>query len=137
MPTTYAVIAIDKDGEVIGRSRVVTVKLPPRADVLRLACGLVHGDVRGVACKWSEAQHPNAARYVLYRSVDGGAREAIHRAGLDGRRSFLDQDLERGQTIRYSVVVLDKDGKVVGRSRVVTVKLPPRDARPAAPAAGA
>ena len=128
---TYVVLALAADGSTLGRGGPVVVRIPPPDDVLRMACELARiGDVRGVACKWSETDHPAAVRYVLYRSVDGGAREAIYRAGLDGRRSFLDRAVKRGQSIRYSVVVFDKAGHVVGRGGPVVVRIPAPDAAP-------
>jgi hypothetical protein len=63
-------------------------------------------------------------RYVLYRSVDGGARAKIYRTGLDGRRVFLDQDVAAGQTIRYAVVALTARGRVVGVGGPDTVVVP-------------
>ena len=127
----YSVVVFDKAGHVVGRGGPVVVRIPAPDDVLRMGCELARiGDVRGVACKWSETDHPAAVRYVLYRSVDGGAREAIYRAGLDGRRSFLDREVKRGQSIRYSVVVFDKAGHVVGRGGPVVVRIPAPDAAP-------
>jgi hypothetical protein len=128
---TYVVLALAIDGSRLGRGGPVVVPIPAPDDALRMACELARiGDVRGVACKWSATDHPAAVRYVLYRSVDGGAREAIYRAGLDGRRSFLDRAVRRGQSIRYSVVVFDTAGHVVGRGGPVVVRIPASDAAP-------
>jgi hypothetical protein len=67
----------------------------------------------GVACRWSATTRPGADRYVLYRSVNGGAREAIYRTGIDGRRWFLDTRVRPGQTIRYAVIALSSTGRIV------------------------
>ena len=100
--------------------------ISPVREHLRMACAFVWGeDHRGVACKWSEAKHPKAAGYVLWRSVDGGPRERIYRTGLDGRRHFLDTDVKRGQTIHYAVIVVDKHGHRIGRGGPVEVRIPP------------
>jgi hypothetical protein len=128
----YAVVVVNKAGDRVGQGGPVTVRIPPRDETLKLACELAsNGDQRGVACKWSEANHPAAAGYVLWRSVDGGAREKIHRTGLDGRRGFFDTDVKPGQTIRYAVVVVNKAGDRVGQGGPVTVRIPvPPDVKP-------
>ncbi len=127
----YAVVAVDAAGRIVGHGGPVAVRIPPPADTLRMACELASdGDHRGVACKWTEATHPAAAGYVLWRSVDGGPREAIYKTRLDGRHGFFDRDVKPGQTIRYSVVVVDKMGHAVGHGGPIVVKIPnlaPRD----------
>ena len=123
---TYAVVAVAIDGSKIAVGGPVVVRIPPPPEELRMACALTSdGDRRGVACKWSEATHPAAAGYVLWRSVDGGAREAIYRTGLDGRLAFFDPKIEPGQTIRYAVVVVNKAGDPVGQGGPVVVRIPP------------
>ena len=95
---TYKVVARAASGRKIAASRLVTVRIPRPDEVLRMACApATVGDRQGVVCKWSEATHPRAARYVLWRSVDGGAREKVFRTGLDGRRWHFDTD-GRGRT---------------------------------------
>jgi hypothetical protein len=97
----------------------------PIGERLRMACAIVwDADHRGIACRWSEAKHPKAAGYVLWRSVDGGPRERVYRAGLDGPRRFFDTDVKRGQIIRYAVIVVDKDGHKIGRGGPVVVRTP-------------
>lgn len=123
---TYAVVAVAGDGSKLAVSNPVAVKVPPAADALSLACVLTsNGDQRGVACKWSKATHPAAAGYQLWRSVDGGPREAIYKTGLDGRRGFFDTKIKPGQTIRYAVIVVDRAGRVVGHGGPVAVRIPP------------
>jgi hypothetical protein len=93
--------------------------------VLRFNCFYkVDAAVDGVACRWSASTRATAVRYVLFRSVDGAAREAIYRTPLGGPRHFLDTDVDSGQRIRYAVVALAADGRVVGVSRVDTVLVP-------------
>ena len=127
----YVVVVVDRAGHAVGYGGPEVVTVPPPADTLRMACELAAiGDQRGVACKWSAATHPVAAGYVLWRSVDDGPREAIYRIGLDGRQWYLDPDVKPGQTIRYSVVVVDKDGRAVGHGGPIVVEIPnlaPRD----------
>ena len=99
----------------MARSHVVTVRVGRAAEALRFNCLIIiDGAHRGVQCRWSDALRPAAERYVLWRSVDGAAREAIYRVGEDGRRSFFDTDVKPGQHIRYAVVALDANGRVVG-----------------------
>ena len=129
-PTPIAIRPVSAASDV-----ALTVRIPPRHEEIRLACELgSNGDVRGVACKWSEAGHPSAAGYVLWRSVDGGPRERIYRTGLDGRRGHFDAKVKPGQTIRYAVIVVNKAGEPVGRGGPVTVRIPPHvEARPIEP----
>jgi hypothetical protein len=134
---TYVVVGLGVDGVAVAVSRPVTVVIPPRLERLRLACEVLPDpasvdvvrtaalDPRGVACKWSESQNPAAAGYVLWRSVDGGPREAIYRTGLDGMRSFVDTWIRPGHVIRYAVVVVNRHGGAIGLGGPVAVRVPP------------
>jgi hypothetical protein len=122
---TYRVVARAADGTRLGTSARVTVRVGRTAEPLRFNCFYkVDAAVDGVACRWAASTRPAAVRYVLFRSVDGAAREAIYRTPLSGRRSFLDTDVSSGQRIRYAVVALSATGRVVGLSRVDTVLVP-------------
>jgi len=124
----YFVAAIGPSGDRVGFSNVVTVRLARFPEVLRFNCFFmvdgVDGAIQGVRCQWSAATRPTAVRYVLYRSVNGGARQAIYRTPLAGPRSFLDTDVKAGQTIRYAVVALDANGRIVGVGGPDAVKIP-------------
>jgi hypothetical protein len=124
----YFVAAIGPTGNRVGASNVVTVRLARFPEVLRFNCFFkvdgVDGAIQGVECHWSAATRPTAVRYVLYRSVDGAARQAIYRTPLAGARSFLDRDVKAGQTIRYAVVALAADGRIVGVGGPDSVKIP-------------
>ena len=134
---TYKVVARAVSGRKIAASRLVTVRIPLPDEVLRMACALGSaGDQRGVVCKWSEATHPRAAGYVLWRSVDGGAREKIYRTRLGGRLGFVDTEIKPGQTIRYAVIVVNKHGHKVGKGGPVVVKIPDIAPAPVGPLAG-
>ena len=112
---TYRVVAIGTDGSRVGVSNRVTLRVGWSAEKLAFNCAYVIDTARqGVACHWEKADRPGAARYVLVRSVDNGARQPIYRTGADGRRSFFDTDVAAGQTIRYKVFALARDGRVVG-----------------------
>jgi hypothetical protein len=122
---TYRIVAKAADGTRLGTSAPVAVRFGRLPEALRFNCFYkVDNAVSGVFCHWAAATRPAAVRYVLFRSVDGAAREAIYRAPLDGTRRFLDTDVASGQRIRYAVVALAADGRVVGLSRVDTVLVP-------------
>jgi hypothetical protein len=112
---TYRVVALGADGSRVALSNRVTVRVGRPADKLRFDCAFVlNGDRSGVACRWSGSTRPAAVRYVVWRSVDGGPREAVYRTGIGGRRTFLDRDVTAGQVIRYAVVAYARHGRVVG-----------------------
>ncbi len=122
---SYRVVARAADGTRLGTSAHVAVRFGRPAEALRFNCFYkVDAAVAGVACRWAASTRPAAVRYVLFRSVDGAAREAIYRTPLNGRRSFLDTDVASGQRIRYAVLALAVDGRVVGMSRVDAVLVP-------------
>jgi hypothetical protein len=122
---TYRIVARAADGTRLGTSARVTVRVGRPAEALRFNCFYkVDAAVDGVACRWAASTRPAAVRYVLFRSVDGAAREAVYRTPRGGRRSFLDTDVASGQRIRYAVVALSATGRVVGLSRVDTVLIP-------------
>jgi hypothetical protein len=112
---TYRVVAVGADGARLGISNRVVIDVGRAAETLRFNCAFViDGDRSGARCAWGESERATAVRYVLYRSVDGAAREKIYRTGLNGRRLFLDTEVAAGQTIRYAVVALSAGGRVVG-----------------------
>ena len=122
---TYRIVARAADGTRLGVSARVSVRVGRPAATLRFNCFYkVDAAVAGVACRWAATTRPAAVRYVLFRSVDGAAREAIYRTPLSGRRGFLDTDVASGQRIRYAVVALAASGRVVGVSRVDAVRVP-------------
>lgn len=124
---TYLVVAVAKDGSRIAVGGPVAVRIPGRHHALRFVCAVgSDGDHLGVGCKWSESKDPAAVGYVLWRSVDGGARQAIYRTGLDGRLHFFDTKVEPGQSIRYAVVAVDATGHRVGKGGPIVVRIPAR-----------
>jgi hypothetical protein len=123
---TYVIVARAADGTRLGVSQRVSVRVGRTPEALRFNCFYkVDATVDGVFCRWSASTRAPAVKYVLYRSVDGAAREAIYRSTLNGRRSFLDTKVASGQSIRYAVVAISAaTGRVVGLSRVDTVLVP-------------
>jgi hypothetical protein len=123
---TYVIVARAADGTRLGVSQRVGVRVGRTPEALRFNCFYkVDAAVDGVFCRWSASNRAPVVKYVLYRSVNGAAREAVYRSSLNGRRSFLDTDVASGQRIRYAVVAISAaTGRVVGLSRVDTVLVP-------------
>jgi hypothetical protein len=119
----YTVVAVNEAGSKVAKSNVAKVYVGRAAEPLSFNCSVVIDEgVAAAVCRWSDTTRASAVKYVLYRSVDGAAREAIYRTGEDGRRSFRDRDVKPGQSIRYAVVALNSSGKIVaygGPDRVV------------------
>lgn len=110
----YIVSGLDAGGTRIARSAVAKVYVGRAPEALWFNCFVVIDEgVTSAGCRWSDTSRASAVRYVLFRSVDGGAREAIYRTGEDGRRSFRDRDVKPGQSIRYAVVALNASGRIV------------------------
>ena len=111
---SYRVIAIGTDGHGVRDQRVVSSASAVRRRSSPCGCAyVIDGATQGVACHWSGRRVRRGAVRPL-RSVDGGARESDLPDAHGGRRSFLDTDVKAGQTIRYKVVALAADGRVVG-----------------------
>jgi hypothetical protein len=122
---SYRVVARAADGTRLGASAPVSVRFGRLPEALRFNCFYkADAAVDGIACRWAASTRPAAVRYVLFRSVDGAAREAVYRTRLDGRRSFLDTDVASGQRVRYAVAAFAADGRIVGLSRVIAVLVP-------------
>jgi len=102
----------------------VAVASPDRpVEQLRFGCRRASdGEHRGIACRWAAAD--GARRYVLYRSVDGGPRQAIYRTDADGRMGHFDGPLRPGHRYRYAVVAFDGNGRVIGLGGPVTIGIP-------------
>jgi hypothetical protein len=138
----YAVLGLDARGEIVARSRpdLAVVAARPEREVLRLSCRArivdtaptlstdrAAVDAPGrpvVGCEWSPTHLRRAAGYHVYRSADGGGRELIARTGLD-RTSMVDDNVAFGHRYAYVVVAVDADGKMLSRSRVARVDIPP------------
>jgi fibronectin type 3 domain-containing protein len=121
----YVVVAVGADTSRLARSSVVTVKVGRQPQALRFNCvAVIDTSSTAVRCHWSPTTRPAAVRYVLWRSVDGGAREAVYRTRIDGRRTFVDTDVKPGQTIRYAVVAVTRTGRIVAIGGPDVVKVP-------------
>jgi fibronectin type 3 domain-containing protein len=121
----YVVVGIGADRTRVARSNVATVKVGRQPQALRFNCvAVIDATSTAARCHWSATTRPAAVRYVLWRSVDGGAREAIYRTRITGRRTFVDTDVKPGQVVRYAVVAVTKTGRIVAIGGPDVVKLP-------------
>jgi hypothetical protein len=90
-------------------------------EVLHLSCDIADGRSDAsrikVGCKWRAATSERAAGYQLWRILDRGERQLVARVGLhtQGARDVVPAD---SSVVRYAVLALSEDGRVVGRSRV-------------------
>lgn len=95
-------------------------------EVLLLSCGRTDrsiDDARAhVGCEWRASTSRHAAGYQLWRIVDRGDRELVARFGLDivGARDVLPAGAE---VVRYAVLAVNENGRVVGQSRVQRIEL--------------
>jgi len=138
----YAILGLDADGDIVVSSRPSRVVLHERdrkLDILKLDCrshtaepdvaadSVVEVDsVVSIGCEWTATRSDHAVGYQVWRSVDGGDRHLIGRAGLD-QTSIRDHDVALGHRYRYVVTAVDDEGHVVSRSRAAMVALRPHD----------
>jgi hypothetical protein len=126
----YAVLGLDGDGEIVGRSRVQRVTLARPAhevETMRLACAAHNRESDGVAtvsvgCDWSEVAAPGAVGYVVWKRTDDGERTVLARVDLS-TTAIRDGAVAFGHRYAYLVTAVDRDGLVVARSRVETVAI--------------
>ena len=85
---------------------------------------MVDAAAQGVSCHWARPTARRPCTTCLSGPSTAPPGRAIYRTPLNGRRSFLDTDVAAGQTIRYAVVALAADGRVVGIGRPDTVLVP-------------
>jgi hypothetical protein len=95
-------------------------------EVLHLTCDIADGRSDAsrihVGCKWRAATSERAAGYQLWRILDRGERQLVARVGLD-TRGVRDVVPAHSSVVRYAVLALSEDGRVVGRSRVEQLML--------------
>jgi hypothetical protein len=122
---TYTVVGLAADGTRVAVSAHVKVSIGRPVETIGMRCGITAVTAgKAVSCRWAVATRPAAARYVLIRSVNGGARETIYRTARVGLRSFVDTNVASGQTIRYAVLALSSTGRVVSRGGPIVVQVP-------------
>lgn len=121
----YFVAGVNTAGSRVARSNIANVYVARAPQTLAFNCVRVTDNGTSWArCNWSATTRAAAVRYVLFRSVDGGARQAIYRTSITGARSYADKDVKPGQKIRYAVVALDKYGRIVAWASPDTVQIP-------------
>lgn len=129
----YRVTAVNEAGSRVAYSKLVSVGYARTADRIRLDCFYkIDGATQGVFCNWGKSMRPLVTRYTLFRSVNGGPREAIYRSTATGARSFLDKNVVAGQSVKYGVVVWASGGRIVGVGGPETVLIPTIVVTPAA-----
>ncbi len=123
----YAVQAVTARGRVVGQSEVVWVRIPGVTDIeaLRLACALGPAG-EAIGCEWSLPTVREAAVITLWRSVDGGPREAVERFRPDGPNTYRDPVPVGASRVIYAVIATSASDHIVARSRPETVRLPDR-----------
>jgi len=121
----YFVAAVNAAGTRVARSNIANVYVGRAPETLAFNCVVVIDAAKtDVSCHWSATSRTTAVRYVLWRSVDGGARTAVYRTSITGKRTFVDTAISAGQRIRYAVVALDKYGRIVAYGSPDTVQIP-------------
>ncbi len=122
---TYTVVGLAADGTRVAVSARAKVSIGRAIEIIGMRCAITTVTAgKAVFCRWAAATRHAAVRYVLIRSVNGAAREAIHRTPRSGIRSFVDTKVASGQTIRYAVLALSSTGRVVSRSGPIVVQVP-------------
>lgn len=96
-------------------------------EVIRLDCRVRATDAEQVVrCEWSRPQARAAAGVKLFRldpAVDDH-RRLIYRSGDLHQTTFTDTHVRQGHTYAYGIVVVDANGRVVGRSPAEWVRVP-------------
>jgi hypothetical protein len=123
---TYGVVALSRNGRVIGIGGPVRVQIGTDLRELRFGCTPDSiGDQRGVLCRWSESTASTTRGYLVYRSIDQGPREVIARIGLDGRRAHFDTAVVPGSVHIYAVVAVDSAGNPLAIGGPQRLQWPP------------
>jgi hypothetical protein len=126
----YVVVAIDENGRIVARSRAEWVQVASdEVEALRLRCAL-GSEEEAIGCAWSRPQSRDAFVVALWRSVDGGPRELVHRFRPSGPHDYRDPVPPGASSVTYAVVATSEAGPVVAQSRPRTVRVPSIDVAP-------
>lgn len=112
-------VAAQSDSTTDTERRHRTHERGQRVERLRLACRPVR-EPEGVACRWSQARHPQFAAYRLWRG-DREGRSVVHSTDERDRTHHFDTDADPRAQAFYVVEVLDADGRRIGRSNAAPV----------------
>ena len=117
----YVLIVLGPDGNARARSNVDGVGKMPPPEVLSLACA--RAEERTIHCEWGAPTNSAAATITLWGIANNSPRRALTTQTPAGAGSF-DLDVPTGTwTIHLAVVATDADGKVVGKSPAVVIRL--------------
>ena len=94
----------------------------PAIELLHMKCRQVEPGVAAVECAWRKAGYSPAVGYQLWRVIDRGERELVWRGGLD-TTSHVSRVPKDATVARYALLAVTKQGHIVGRSRVQTIRL--------------
>ncbi len=122
---------MDAHGKTIGQGGPVTagVRAPDTdIEVLKLECAAAD-EAFAARCHWRASTSGNAVGYQLWRIVNRGERELVHRGGLD-QTSVADRLPRNTMLVRYAVLAVDADGEIVGQSRPFVLRF---DSSPGGP----
>ncbi|MGH9022260.1 MAG: hypothetical protein ACRDV9_04040, partial [Acidimicrobiia bacterium] len=114
--------------------RPVTPKPADRpVEQLRLACqtgdvaaGRVAEGKATAICEWSASSSDQAAGYRLWRAGQDEARHVVFESRSETR--FVDAEVRPGGTHAYAVTAVDAEGRVIGHSETVRLKVAPQKA---------
>ncbi len=121
----YFVAAVNASGTRLAKSNVASVYVGRAPQTLAFDCYVViNGSHTWVSCHWSATSRATAVRYVVWRSVDGGARRIVDKVAIGGKRTFTDTNITAGQKIRYAVVAVDRFGRIVAYGSPDVVQIP-------------
>ena len=91
---------------------------------IKLSCALVVPNPlsaiapnRAIVCKWRAPDGATVAKYRLWRTVDGGARQLVVVKAADARLRHADFNIRTGHTYRYLVTGVDSVGTRLRRAR--------------------
>ncbi len=97
-----------------------------RFERLHLACRKVAGTTstnRAVQCEWRAPAGPNAAKVVLYGSVNNGPRIVLKTLRPPAAGSYTRSIPRNARQLEFVLVTFNSLGKVVGRSAVITINV--------------
>ncbi|MEQ1872430.1 MAG: hypothetical protein ABL953_01785 [Ilumatobacteraceae bacterium] len=97
-----------------------------RFERLHLACRKVAGTTtnnRAVHCEWRAPAGPNAAKVVLYGSVNNGPRIVLKTLRPPAAGSYTRSIPRNARQLEFVLVTFNSLGKVVGRSAVITISV--------------
>lgn len=98
---------------------------------LRLTCQsgdvtdgrVTEGRAATAVCEWSASSSDQVAGYRLWRAGQDEARHVVFESRTETR--FVDAEVRPGGTYAYAVAAVDAEGRVIGHSETVRLKVAP------------